>query len=98
MYIRSRSHVKASVVLTRAGHLCIHIIIKSLINIIAMVRMGLEPPTRGNQYDVGSTSYSSILIVCMTNYKDVYIYIQLSYSQLSHTGCIPYSHVYIYHR
>ena len=32
MSIRSRSHVKASMVLTRAGHLCIHNYIRSLLN------------------------------------------------------------------
>ena len=43
--LRSRSHVKASVVLTRADHLFIHNYIRSLLNIIlrpiSMVRTGL---------------------------------------------------------
>ena len=34
MSLRSRSHVKASMVLTRAGHLFIHNYIRSLLNII----------------------------------------------------------------
>ena len=47
MSLRSRSRVKASMVLTRADHLCIHTYIRSLLNIIIrpilMVRMRLEP-------------------------------------------------------
>ena len=46
MSLQSRSHVKASMVLTRANHLCIHIYIRLLLNIILrpilMVR-GLNP-------------------------------------------------------
>ena len=45
MSLRSRSHVKASMVLTRAVHLFIHNYIRSLLNIIlrpiVMVRTGL---------------------------------------------------------
>ena len=47
MSLRSRSHVKASMVLTRADHLFIHNYIRSLLNIILrpilMVRTRLEP-------------------------------------------------------
>ena len=47
MSLRSHSHVKASMVLTRADHLFIHNYIRSLINIIVrpilLVRTGLEP-------------------------------------------------------
>ena len=45
--LRSHSHVKASVVLTKANHLFIHNYIRSLLNNILrpilMVRTGLEP-------------------------------------------------------
>ena len=45
--LRSRSHVKASMVLTRADHLFIHDYIRSLLHIIIipilMVRTGLVP-------------------------------------------------------
>ena len=34
MSLRGRSHVKAPMILTRAGHLCIQNYIKSLLNII----------------------------------------------------------------
>ena len=47
MFLRSRYHVKASMVLTRADHLFIHNYIRSLINIILrsilMDLTGLEP-------------------------------------------------------
>ena len=47
MSLRSRSHVKASMVLTRADHLFIYNYIRSLLNIIVrpilMVRTGLNP-------------------------------------------------------
>ena len=43
MSLRIRSHVKESMVLTRANTLFIHNYIISLLNIIVMVRMGLEP-------------------------------------------------------
>ena len=47
MYLRSHSHVKVSMVLTRAGNLFIHNYIRSLLTIILipilMVRSRLEP-------------------------------------------------------
>ena len=47
MSLRNHSHVKASVVLTRAEHLCIHNYKRSLLNIILrpilIFRTGLEP-------------------------------------------------------
>ena len=50
MSLRNRSHVKASIVLTRAEHLFIYNYIRSLINNILrhilMVRKRLEPATR----------------------------------------------------
>ena len=49
MSLRSRSRVNASMVLTRADHLCIHNYIRSLLNIILrpilMVQTRLEPVT-----------------------------------------------------
>ena len=46
-YLRSRSHINASMVLTRADHLVIHNYIRSLLNItlrpIVMVRTMLKP-------------------------------------------------------
>ena len=47
MSLRSRYHVKASTILTRADYLFIHNYIRSLLNIflrpILRIRMGLEP-------------------------------------------------------
>ena len=47
MFLRSRSHVKASMVLTIADHLSIRNYIRSLLNNIlrpiVMVRTGIEP-------------------------------------------------------
>ena len=47
MFLGSRSHIKASMVLTRADNLCIHTYIRSVINNIVrsilMVRVWLEP-------------------------------------------------------
>ena len=58
MSLRSRSRVKASVVLTRADHLCIHIYIRSLLNII------LRPTLlRLNSCPIGCSS--GILTACM---------------------------------
>ena len=40
MSLRSRSHVKASMLLTRADHLLIHNYIRSLLNIMLLIRSG----------------------------------------------------------
>ena len=54
MSLRSRSRVKASMVLKRADNLCIHNYIRSLLNIIVrpilIVLTGLEPVSYRNQY------------------------------------------------
>ena len=54
MSLRSRSHVKESVILTRADHLFIHNYIRSLLNnilrSILMVRTGLEPALRWSDF------------------------------------------------
>ena len=55
---RIHSHVKASMVLTKADHLFIHNYIRSLLTIIVMVRTGLEP--------------ASISIYCLFNHSKLY--------------------------
>ena len=58
MSLRSRSHVKASMVLTRADHLFIHNYIRSLLNNI------LRPIKLINGPDEGRTRV--LLLVCLT--------------------------------
>ena len=70
MSLRSRSHVKASMVLMRADHLFIHNYIRSLLNImltlISMGRTKLEP--------VSGIKY--IYIYIFNIYLNFYIYIR----------------------
>ena len=67
MSLRSRSHVKASIFLTRDVHLFIHNYIRSLLNIIIrpslMVRTRLEPATYCSRINVINVRSYSVYIV-----------------------------------
>ena len=75
MSLRSRSHVKASVVLTRADLSCIHNYIRSLLNIILrpMSGQGLNPcpttcvsdalPTEPHRQLPQTSMYTKVIIV-----------------------------------
>ena len=73
--LRSRSHVKASIVLTRADHLCIHNYIRSLLNnsvrTMLMVRTRLEPASSACVSDDLETEQHRQLYI----YIYIYIYI-----------------------
>ena len=70
MSLRSRSHVKASMVITRADHLFIHNYIRSLLNIILrpilMVNTGFEHAQRISRSLSGP---HILLLVYLTPYK-----------------------------
>ena len=76
MSLRSRSHVKVSVVITRADHLCIHNYIRSLLNIIVLPILwsgrGLKLLPIGSilQYTAYVSGYIYIYI-----YIYIYVYI-----------------------
>ena len=61
MSLRSRSHAKASMVLTRADHLCIHNYIRALLNNI------LRPILKIN-YGPGEARTRVLLFVCLMTY------------------------------
>ena len=76
MSLRSRSRVKASMVLTRADHLCIHNYIRSLLNIILkpilMVRSRLDPHPSACVSDALANRATHAVI-----YIYIYIYIYM---------------------